>query len=500
MGTRANKLVKGSMLRVFEFFVNAIVGILLMPFIIHSLGDKMYGLWIFVGSFLGFYGLMDFGLHSAVQRYISRAAGKQDHDEINKVINTSLFIFLMIGIIALIASFGIAYIVPQFIKKIEDIDTFRKVILILGFNCALGFPLRVFSGVLLAHIRFDLRTFVELIKIILRTVLIVIFLKRGHGIIALALITFFMDITGYCAIYFLVRKLYKFIIISKKLIDSAKIKSLFSYSIYTYIAQIAEQLRLNIDNFVIVAYLGFSYLTLYSIGARLIKYFMEFIGSGVGMTMPLFSQLEGKGDYSEIKDKFIFLTKISSYLSMLIGGSLFIFGRPFIIRWMGVEYENAYVVLIILLVPSVFETMQTSSKELLYGLSKHKYYTVANIAEGVATVILSIIFVKKYGIYGVALGSAFPRLIFKVFIQPVYTCKAVGMRLGDFYLKVIAPTIVLSTFILAFVWFFLKSFIVAQYYVIFVCAGCLVSVFLVITYVLGFKEKEKRYFLSSFVK
>ena len=47
MSSKAKTLAKGSILRVFIFFINIIVAFCLMPFIIHSLGDRMYGLWTF---------------------------------------------------------------------------------------------------------------------------------------------------------------------------------------------------------------------------------------------------------------------------------------------------------------------------------------------------------------------------------------------------------------------------------------------------------------------
>ena len=52
MSTKAKILVKGSMLGMFGFFATALVTLAMTPFIIRSLGDKMYGLWVLIGSFL----------------------------------------------------------------------------------------------------------------------------------------------------------------------------------------------------------------------------------------------------------------------------------------------------------------------------------------------------------------------------------------------------------------------------------------------------------------
>src|SRR3989338_1831512 len=118
MSAKAKALAKGSILRIIDFFANAIIALAMTPFIIRSLGDSMYGLWIFIGSFLGYYGLMDFGLNSAMQRFLSRAIGSKDHDEANKVINTALALFTIIGFITLFLFFITAFVSPLIIKNI----------------------------------------------------------------------------------------------------------------------------------------------------------------------------------------------------------------------------------------------------------------------------------------------------------------------------------------------------------------------------------------------
>jgi O-antigen/teichoic acid export membrane protein len=52
------------------------ISFFMMPFLVRNLGDRMYGIWTLVGSVLGYYGLIDIGLSSAVVRFISRAVRK----------------------------------------------------------------------------------------------------------------------------------------------------------------------------------------------------------------------------------------------------------------------------------------------------------------------------------------------------------------------------------------------------------------------------------------
>ena len=424
MGSNAQKLVKGTTARTVSFLLNAVVSFLLMPLIVHSLGNEMYGLWAVVGSFLGFYGLFDFGLSSAVQRYLSKALGKNDTNKANVIINTAFFVFIVICLLVLVFTGILAFYAPQFEKVVKDLSLFRKIIVILGASLALGFPTRVFMGVLFSHLRQDLFSLVEIIKLAVRTMLILHFLRIGHGILTLAVINLLSNILGDILTFILAKKTARYMSINFKIVDLTMIKAFGQYSIFTFVGQISDKLRFYVDNFVISAFIGLSSVTIYSIAANLTRYFIESIACafGTGMLLPIFSGYEAKGDYQSIREKFISLTRISGYVSMLIGGILIIFGRALIERWMGEKYLDAYPILLILLIPVIIDMMQNPSLGLLYGISKHKFFSLSNLIEGISNLILSLILVRKFGLIGVAVGTAIPMIIVKLFIVR-FLCK-----------------------------------------------------------------------------
>lgn len=67
------KLVSGSVLRVVNLLAAAIAAVFLMPFIVHHVGDRYYGFWALATGFIGYYGLLAFGLTSAVSQHMSMA-------------------------------------------------------------------------------------------------------------------------------------------------------------------------------------------------------------------------------------------------------------------------------------------------------------------------------------------------------------------------------------------------------------------------------------------
>lgn len=489
----ARTLFKGSFLRVFQFMAIILVTLFMTPFIIRSIGDRMYGLWVVVGSFMGFYGLFDFGMSSAVQRYVSRAIGEKDREEMNKIVNAAFFIFSSIGVVVLVATTIITLFAPFFGKNVADINLFRKVIPILGLSIAMGFPMRVFMGVLISHLRYDLVSGIEMSKLLMRTAIIYIFLKTGHGILAMAVITFTVDLCGYAGILYFYRKYSDGIVVSFKFIDNKSVKKLFSFSIFTFIAQLADRSRFDIPSFIIAAYLGLATVTIYAIAARLIGYFMDLVSNAVGIVLPVFSQYEAQNNFIAIRDKLVFITKISTYLSVCVGGTLIIFGKVFIERWVGHLYITAYPILVILAASLTLALAQNPSVHLLYGISKHKFFAVGNVVEAILNLTLSLIFVKKFGMIGVAFGLAIALVIVKLLIQPVYVCRAINLSFKNYYLNAFLKPFFIASLSVGIGWFIVKDFITASYFHIVILAVMIMAFAGLIIFFYGFTVDERQY-------
>lgn len=469
-----------------------LVALIMTPLIMHSLGDRLYGFWILIGTFVGYFGLLDFGLSLSVQRFVSRALGRSDLGEVNAIVNTSLFMFLAAGILVLIVSGTTAVFADQFIINSDDASLFRKVILVLGLAMAFGFPARVFSGILSSHLRYDLIMYASTARMVIANASLYYFLKQGAGIWALTIISFLASLLEYGFITLFAFRVFRELDIGVHFFAKDKVKILFEYSSKTFVTQLADIIRFRVDVLVIAAFTGVSLVTYYSIGARLIELFTGFITSSMGVMTPVFSNYEGRGDYAAIRAKFVDVTKISTIASVYIGVSILYYGKPFIRRWMGPGFESSYYVAAILCVPYIIALMQSPSIGLLYGISKHHFYAVSNILEGLLNLVVSIVLVKKYGIYGVALGTAIAMVIFKLFVQPVFTCRSIGLPLVDYYFKTLFMTAAKSSIPLIAFCFVFRHFIKPDYGNLAAIAAIQSALFLPLTifFILNGRERQ----------
>jgi len=492
--------VHGSALRVVSLAATTLIGFFLMPFIVHHLGDRLYGFWALIATLLGYYGILDLGIVTAVQYHVAKAIGDKDESSVNIAISTSFFTFTALGLISFLISLTVAAFSGMIVHNREDLLNFRIVLLMLGAGAAIGFPGRAFVGAISAHLRFDLMSFAGIAILIIRTVLIVLVVGNGGGIIALAGISLLAEGLGYVVNYLILKKIQPSLRISRTLATLTKLKEMFHYSGYAVVIQVSDQLRFSIDGWMVGAFVGLTAVTHYSIGSRLAQSYLALIIAMVGILAPWFSQLLGSSDFEGIKRVFLLGTKISASLSTIVALSLVLYGKPFIGKWMGSAYLDAYLPMMLLVLGIYCDVSQLPSVSYMFGVSKHRFLAGITLAEGVANFALSIYWAPQYGMIGVALGSLVPMVIAKLLIQPIYVCKSLNLSLYDYYVQlwgrsVLAPAI--PTFLVWIFWGrtinFANLFAVCAVILLQAVVGVVVSFFLV------FGRREQRDLLGRFL-
>lgn len=452
MRSFGRKLFHGSLLRIFQFVAAMIIGFFLMPFLIHSLGDHNYGYWVLAGSILGYFGILDLGVVSAVQYHVAEAFGQEDAEHANRVLSTAFYMFAVLGLIILFLTSVTALFSHRFIKDPKDALVFRDVLLITGAGFAIGFPGRTFMGGLAAHLRWDLVSLGNIGQLFLRTLLSVAVIEAGYGIVALALVTVLSDLVTYAYYFVLLGSIQAKFSISLGLANIRTFKEIVNYSAFALISRIADKLRFFLDAVVVSAFVSVSAVTHYSIASKLGFSLSDFVIAAVGVLSPWFSFLFGGSDFAAIRKVLAFGTKASAFVSVTIGCCLLLYGKAFIQAWMGKPYVDAYWPMLFLVIAILVDVSQLPSVSYLFGISRHRFIAYLSLAEGIVNAILSIILVHPFGMSGVALGTLIPLLIAKLLVQPKYVCREAGISIRSYYFGFFGRTLGISIAAMVIPW------------------------------------------------
>jgi O-antigen/teichoic acid export membrane protein len=493
------KLLSGSILRLCNLIVAAASSFFLMPFIVHHLGDRAYGFWTLATAFIGYYGLLDFGLSTAVTQYMSIAIGKKDYNECRRVFNTALRIQSLIGCIVLLATALTVAATPWFTKTHADAILFREVIGIVGATVAIAFPARAYSGLLDAELRYDIQSVLSILIVTARTGLSVWVILRGGGLLSLAWIHLFVSALGIALQIFMAKRQVTWAKIERGAMDSKMAKGFFSYSIFIFLTAIADILRFQVDSLVIAGLIGLAAVTHYRVASVFARYFSDIIISITGMLQPLLSRLHEAKDRNNLERVFFFATRVSLCASLFIGGGLICWGRPLITRWMGPRYSDAYWPLVALAIAVFLDVGQNPSISLLYATFKQRSYTYMVCAEGLINLGCSFALARPFGVFGVALGTLIAAFLIRLVVQPYAVCRVSGLSYVD-YMKFLGVTLSRCVALLGLVVVVVIWGLKPSYSLLIASAVCATMIYMIGAWRVVFGASEREQLVSLVVR
>jgi len=115
-------------------------------------------------------------------------------------------------------------------------------------------------------------------------------------------------------------------------------------------------------------------------------------------------------------------------------------GNSFIGVWMGPQYSRTSgTVLAILAAALLFSLPNAAASSIALGIEKHKTVGKWAIGEAAVNLSLSVELARKFGIYGVAIGTLVPSLVVNVAFWPRYVTKLVKINYRQVFVSVWGP-------------------------------------------------------------
>jgi O-antigen/teichoic acid export membrane protein len=426
------------------YFLGTFIGFIMMPFLIKSLGDDIYGIWILIISMTGYLGILDLGINATTIKYTAEYLQKEDINELNKMGSTIFTVYFVLGFLAIILAVIFAtQFLPYFNVKTEVISQAKIVTIVVGINIGLTLPLSFFSGFIRGMQRYDVVSIFSIIILIYRTVLIIVFLKAGFGIVALSLIHLSSTvISGIIKIRY-VKKCYNDFKIKFKFVDYETLKKAVNFGAYVLFYMLATKMIFATNSLIIGFKLDTADITYYAIAARLTEFVRIFIMAS-GVLLPTVTQYLKSNQFGKVQELTILSTKYNLMFAIPIVALFVLCGKPLIQLWVGEKYaHNSYIVLILLSIGMIAHISKFSLNQVLQGLEKHKVPAYIALIEGTTNVILSIVLIEKFKLVGVALGSMIPMLFYNLLIIQIYGCKELKIRFFEYYFQsIIRPIII----------------------------------------------------------
>src|SRR5580704_7580161 len=127
-------LLKNGLANVIRGGAAAFVAVLLPPFLTRLMSPNAFGAWSLVLQLSAFVGYLDFGIQTAVGRFVAHANERGDPEYRDRIVSTSFAALSAAGILAAGGSVAIAALLPHIFRQMPLVlvGDVRVALLIVG--------------------------------------------------------------------------------------------------------------------------------------------------------------------------------------------------------------------------------------------------------------------------------------------------------------------------------------------------------------------------------
>jgi len=249
------------------FLVNIIIGLVLVPYFISTLGVAAYGLIPLVTSITGYVNIFNLSLNTTISRYLTVELQQEDFESANKTFNTSVIFISFLIALMIPVIFFVAYNIPKIFNVPRGLEI-DSILLFLGVCFA--FIIRSWSGnftvQLFAYNRLDLQNIVSIFNLIVQTALIVFFFVFFGPNLALVGLAYLIGaIVASILSILLARHICPYLSISCNSLEISRIRKFTSMGWWVLINNVGSILFLQIDIILVNILFGDSSAGEYSI-------------------------------------------------------------------------------------------------------------------------------------------------------------------------------------------------------------------------------------------
>lgn len=399
---QSQSLVKNAFINVLGQNLPLVVAFFVIPILIKNLGNERFGLLTIVWMLIGYCSLFDFGLGRALTKIVAERLGKNELQDMEQLIWTSVSLMFIIGIlVATILAVCNSYIAIHFLHIPPDLgDEAIQSIYIMALTIPVVITTAGFIGVLQAYQRFDI---LNSIRVPLGALSYIgpcagfLFSKSLVVVVAITaavrLLNWLLHV-WYC--YKVVPNFGKITIKPTLLFPLLKIGG------WMTVSNIISPLMLYFDRIILSGMVPVGTLAFYSTPYEMITKFLQIPLAIVNVLFPVFS-IANSADNKQAQLLFWNSLKAIYILSFPILFTVVAFSYEAVSLWINLEFaQNSFRVLQILAIGVFINGLAFIPATLLQGVGRPDLNAKLHMLEFPAYLMILYALVGNWGIVGAA--------------------------------------------------------------------------------------------------
>jgi O-antigen/teichoic acid export membrane protein len=409
----------------------------------HTLTRNPYGILTLALAFsvsAGYLSISDLGLQAGVSRFIADADGRGERERIGEVVSSALAVLSGTAVVAVCILLGLS-VVGSHLFNVQGAalqNDLHLLFILFAAEAAFGLPALAFLGALQGLQRYGWIKVVDLSRQVLYTVLALVVLLTGHGVVAFGATM----ITGtvFAAIGYAIaaHRLCPEMRVSPRLINRAALRPLASFSAWVFILRINSVIWAQMDTVILSVIVGIRVLAGYNFATRLEGAASYPQSLSAAAVVPASANLLALESRRRLRELLIRGTRYSLEISLPVTIAAMILARPLLIYWVGDQYAGYAGPAQLLLTYQLVSCTAGIANTMLVGMGRVRAVTMYVTGAMIINLGLSIALARPLGVSGVIIGT----LVGYGITAPLYirlVLRELGMGVGEFVVQAIVP-------------------------------------------------------------
>ena len=391
----------------------AMVAVALPPFLTRLMSPESYGAWALVLQVSAYVGYLDFGIQTAVGRFVAYANEKRDNTHRDRIVSTAIVGLVVAGIVGLCGCAVLALGLPTIFRQMPRalVGDARVALILVGGSLAVGLPASVFSGIFVGLQRNEVPAVIVGISRIFSAILLVVVVHRGGRLSQMGAVVAVVNLVSYGLQYLIYRKMVPDAHPSVRLLSRKTSRELFDYCLGLSIWSFAMVLISGLD-LALVGFLQFDAVAYYAVATSLVTLLAGVQNAVFTAMISPMAVLHAREDSAALGRLMITATRYGSFILLLVGLPLVLGGRSILTLWVGPTYAfQGTRILQFLVVANMIRLSATPYAMTLVSTGQQNLAMITAILEGVANLLASLVAGYALGAVGVAMGTLFGALI-----------------------------------------------------------------------------------------
>jgi len=376
-------------------------------FLVRMLSTETYGAWALLLQVTAFVGFLDFGLQTAVARFVAHAEELQDSAQRDGFASTACLFLVAACAFGLAVIAVMAWQLPHLFKNMPaNLQAQAQIaLLLMGGSFAVSLPFSVIHAIFIGLQRNEIPVGIVLATRFTMALLTVFVVYRHWGLVAMGAAVALANVLSCGVTFFAWRKWARHVSIRVGLASRASAKEIGSYSA-ALMAWSAGMLMVSGLDLTIVGAFQYSATAFYAVALTMTAFVAQAQGAIFAALLPPSAALAARGERYKMGSLLVSSTRYGMLILLVMVLPLLLGGKTILGIWVGSNYAaHGTEFLEVLVCANVIRLFAVPYTILLLGSGQHRKVILSPLAEGVINLVSSLIGAYLWGAIGVAIGT-----------------------------------------------------------------------------------------------